>query len=118
MHSINIGVAKQNGNKYNVNMIYSAIISSAVLFIILLEIGFIGKYISIKQDMFVGNKFAAFVLGFVTYFAITFAVLFIFIFFKLPTIYMVVFFVIKDVIQIMFLLARREIISVKKNKRF
>lgn len=99
-------------------MIYSAIISSIVIFIIFLEISFIGKYISAKQDMFIGNRFAAFVLGFVTYFAITFAVLFIFIFFKLPTIYMVVFFVIKDVVQIMFLLARREVMSMDINRRF
>lgn len=98
-------------------MIYSAIISSAVLLIILSEIIFIGKYISVKQDMFAGNKFAAFVVGFVTYFAITFAVLFIFIFFKFPTIYMLVFFVIKDVVQIMFLLSRREVMNIKLNKR-
>ncbi len=96
-------------------MVYSSIISALVLLIVLAQIHFIGKYISTKQDMFTNNKFATFVLGFITYFAITFAVLFIFIFFKLPIIYSVVFFVVKDVIQIMFLLARREVFNGKIN---
>lgn len=92
-------------------MVLAAIISTVLLLLIFSEIYFIGKYISVKQGMFTNNRFAAFSLGFITYFAITFATLFIFIFFESSIIYYVIFFAIKDTIQIMFLLSRRDVFS-------
>lgn len=89
-------------------MVYSAIISMIVLLIILAQMYFIGKYISIKQEMFNNNKYSSFVMGFIVYFVISFGVFFIFIFFKVPIIYFVIFFAIKDVIQITYLMVRRE----------
>lgn len=95
-------------------MVLAAIISTVLLLLIFSEIYFIGKYISVKQGMFTSNRFAAFSVGFISYFAITFAVLFVFIFFQSSIIYYIVFFVIKDTIQIMFLLSRRDIFNTFK----
>lgn len=89
-------------------MAYSIIISMIVLLIILAQMYFMGKYISLKQEIFSNNKYSSFVMGFVAYFFISFVVFFIFIFFKVPIIYFIIFFTIKDVVQITYLIIRRD----------
>lgn len=89
-------------------MIYFSFLVTIVILFISIEIYFIGKYFAISNNIFKNNEAAIFVLGSVIYFVITFFSFFIFIWIKPTIFYFVVILLIKEGIQITFLILRRE----------
>lgn len=89
-------------------MIVSWILILFFLLIIIGEMYFIGKYISVTQEIFSNKTFATFMLGAAVYIFATFLLFIPFVTIGLSLIYFAIIIVIKDFFTIIFLISRRE----------
>ena len=67
----------------------------------------LGHYVSIKNELFLNNSFAEWVIGAVTYFAITFVIFFPFVIIKVSISYFVIVFFIKEFLVWSFIVYKR-----------
>ena len=89
-------------------MVISWLLIGLITFVILGQMFFLGKYFSITQELFTNKIFANFATGAISYFALSFLVIFPFIWITSNVIYFAILFFIKDFFTIVFLIARRE----------
>ena len=89
-------------------MIYSSILTILIALFISGEIYFLGKFISKSSGAYKFNESGSILLGAIVYFVITFFTFFAFIWIKPTILYFVVIFLIKETIQVIFLILRRD----------